>query len=238
MAITRVNTSTINANSTAATAYSVAVGVAVAVGDLIVAICAGTGTHATNGMAVTATNNGSLTTLLEVVQGSSSTHWSQSFYKLATASMLSTDTLTFTPYVSSAVNTIVADIFRGTAGTINRAAVGSTNATSATPPTPALATAPTAGSLVLTMGSWSSGTGTPPTTPAYTAGSINTTSQSAAIGYILSADGSTTYGGNWAITSNTSAMQTVAFDAAAASTFLSAGPIIVNSRAVQRATNW
>lgn len=214
MAVTRVNSSAIKGTSTAATAISTTVGVAVAVGDLLVAVADGTGTHVTNGMAMSATGNGAFTTLLETDQGGSSSHWMQTFYLRAAVAMAATDTVTFTPYAGSTANAFAVDIFRGAAGTINRAAVGSTNASSATPTAPALATAPTAGSLVLALAGWSTGTGTPPA--AFTAGSSNTTNQSVGIGYVLSADGSSTYGGTWSITTNVSATQTVAFDAAAA----------------------
>jgi hypothetical protein len=75
----------------------------------------------------------------------------------------------------------------------------------------------------------STGTATKPT--AYTAGSNRTTTITSAIGYILSADGSSTYGGTWTWgTTNTSALQTVAFDAASA-----AAPLIRRSKPVLQA---
>lgn len=210
MAVTRVNSSSISGTSTAATAYTAAVGVAVAIGDLIVVNANSNGTHVTNGMACSDSKNGAYTTLLETDQGGASTRWQQTFWKVATVAMVTTDTISLTPYASNTASAFSVDIFRGTGGTISHAAVGTPGASGTTAANPALAAAPAAGDLVLTLATASSGTLTQPA--AFTKGSFGTTNVATANAYVLSADGSSTYGGTWTLgTTNTSAEQTVAF---------------------------
>lgn len=211
MAITRVNGSAITGSGTTATAYTATLP-AVLAGDLIVVTANCNGTHVTNGMSCSETSTSTaLTTIHETDQGGSSSRWLQTFYLYVTNDIAS-GTIRLTPYASNTASSMSIDIFRGTSGVISRAVQGNSAALGTTASTPALATAPPAGDLVLSLVSVSSGTATKPT--AYTAGSTIATNVRTANAYVLSADGTSTYGGTWTWgSSNTSALQTVSFSA-------------------------
>jgi hypothetical protein len=211
VAITRVNGSAITGSGTTASAYTAAVG-AVLAGDLIIVTANCNGTHATNGMSCSETSTSTaLTTISETDQGGSSTRWLQTFYLYVTNDIASA-TISLTPYAANTASSMSVDVFRGTGGNISRAVQIVSGVLGTTANNPALATAPPAGDLVLSLVSVSTGTATQPA--AYTAGSTIATNVRTANAYVLSADGVSTYGGNWTWgTSNTSALQTVSFAA-------------------------
>jgi hypothetical protein len=212
--VTRITTGNPGGAGTTAAAYTGAVGVAVAVGDLIVVYANSNGTHVTNGMACSDAKNGAYTTGLEQQGGSSSSRWSQSFYKFATVALLATDNITVTPYAANTSSSFAVEVFRGLAGTVNRAFVGAANASALTAAAPALASAPTVGSLVVSMASTGSSTHT--IASPFTLGSTGRT-PTTSIGYVLAANGTSTYGVTWtAAAANTWSTETVAFDPAVA----------------------
>lgn len=212
---TRVNTSAINAFTSGATNFTTTFGDDVSVGDLIVVTIGGNGTHSSNGYAVADDINGTYTDITDVQFGSGVSKYNQMSYMVATAPTASTTTITFTPVASASQTTAVVDVFRGYSGTISRTAVTSSNAAGTSPSQAALASAPTAGDLVVAGIETNGGAFTNPPTN-YTTGSTRTGGQpNAAQAYVLSANGSSTYGGNWTISaSNASATIGVAFAAA------------------------
>ena len=238
VAITRVNSASINASGTTAAAYSTTLGVAAAAGDLIIVNASGNGTHVANGMSVQdSVNLTNFTTITEVQGGGASSHWAQAFYYVTPQALASGTTITLTPYALNTLSSFDVDIFRGTSGAISRAVTLTSGVAGTTAVTPALATAPVAGDLVLSMIEVSTGTATPPA--AYTKGSFTVTTASSCIGYVLAADGASTYSGTWTWgTSNTSDLQTVAFGAAAGGpvTLAASGTIPVVATAIGDAT--
>ena len=124
MTNTHVNAGvSIGNNSSAATAYTVAVpsGTGIAAGDLIVGWGDGnfTGTRVSKGMKLKdSVNNTNYTTVDEVEQGGSSSHWAQMFYFQTTKAIPDGSTFTFTPSAGSTANGFVVDIYRGTTGAI------------------------------------------------------------------------------------------------------------------------
>ena len=218
MTVTRVNSASIGAFSAAATAYTAAVpvGTGIAAGDLIVVVAAGnfTGTRVSDGMSIYDSVNGAgkpYNTIGETQQGGSSSHWMQTFYYVTPVNIADGSTFTFTPASGSTANSFSVDIYRGSTGSIVVSMVGQSNAANTSLAAPALASVPPAGSLVLTFCASSGGlltTGSP-----FTAGSnVNNSGQSTGIGYVLSANGSSSYGSAWTDSSTqTSATQTVAF---------------------------
>jgi hypothetical protein len=213
VAVTRVNSSSINASGTTATAFSTTFGVAVLAGDLIVVTGTCNGTHATNGMSVKdAVNNVNFTTIKEQQGSAASSRWLQSFYFFTPVDIASGTNITFTPYAANTQASFSVDVFRGCQGPgiISRAVVGATPASGTTSATGALASNVPAGDLVITGCFAASGTltaGSP-----FTTGSTTTTTTSSANGYVLSASGSSTYASTWALgTSNTNANYVVSF---------------------------
>jgi len=213
--ITHVNSASISGSGTTSATATIPGGTGILAGDLII-VCAGSQTgHVTNGISVQDAVNGvPYTTILETDLGGASSRWLQTFSFLTPVNIADGTVLTCTGY-GTAVNTeFSVDIFRGATGAISQAAVGSSNATSTSSPAPALGAAPKVHDLVLTFCEAGSGTLTPGA--AFTKGSSGTAGASTAIGYLLSADGVSTYASTWTLgTSNTSAAQTVAFSAPA-----------------------
>lgn len=211
MAITRVTTSSISATSSNASAYTVAIPHALLVGDLVIVTANSNGTHATNGISCVAQwDLTTLTTIAEAQQGNASVRWMQCFYTQVLVGVgPGAGLIEVTPYVGCTATTFVVDVFRGTLG-LSTTQVTFSGPTGLTANTPALATAPTAGDLVLSLTSVSSGTATPPSP--YLLGSQRTTGPTTSNAYVLAADGVSTYGGTWTWgTSNSSALLTVAF---------------------------
>lgn len=224
MSLTHVNTVSLSANSTAATAYSITIpaGQGILAGDLIVVCADGTGTHASNGMAVQDNINATpYTTIRETQQGGASTHWLQTFYYATPLNFANdgTDLITFTPYASSTLNSFSVDVFRSTSQAISQAVVFSSVTSGTSFAASALGSAPATGDLVLTFCGATTGTltqGSP-----FTLGSSANTNQSTAIGYVLGADGSTTYASTWTDgATSTAATQTVAFGSAGSNFYL------------------
>lgn len=234
MAVTRVNTATITASSSTASAYTTAVGVATAVGDLVVVTMTCNGTHAANGMVFSDAVNGTYTVLKEQDGSGSSSRWLQTFYKFTTGAMTTGTLLSATPYAASTASAFVVDIFRGTTGAISEPVVGASPAAGTTFAAPALAAAPPAGDLVLSLVFAAAGTLTKPA--AFTQGSSTTTTTSAANGYVLSADGASTYGGTWSLSaSNSNAAETVSFAQASGAAASRPHPPVLVRQAVNRA---
>lgn len=226
MAITRVNTSSISASNNNASAYTVVIPQGLLAGDLVIVTANSNGTHVTEGIScVEQWNATTLTTITEVQQGNASVRWQQCFYMLTPFDIdPGFATIEVTPYASCTATTFVVDVFRGTLD-----GVGGSNfsgPTGLTANTPALATAPAAGDLVLSLTSVSSGTATQPSP--YLMGSQRTTGPTTSNAYILAADGVSTYGGTWTWgTSNSSALSTVVF---AADPNAAAPPDVVGKR--------
>jgi hypothetical protein len=214
--ITRVNSASISggASATSCTA-TIPGGTGIQAGDLII-VCAGSQTgHTTNGISaqdnVNATN---YTTILETELGSSSTRWMQTFAFVTPLAIADGSTITVTGYATATNTECSVDIFRGVTGTISRTVVSASQPLGTSCAISALASAPPAGDLVLTFCEAGSGTLTP--SAAFTKGSSGTTGASTAIGFVLSADGSSTYASTWTLgTQNTSAGQTVSFSSGA-----------------------
>lgn len=212
--VTRVNTASINGGSATATATAtIPGGTGIKAGDLIY-VSAGSQTgHVTNGISVSDAVNGvNYTTILETDLGGASSRWLQSFYFVTPVDIPDGTVLTCNGYSGAANTEFSVDIFRGLTGVISRAAVGSSNASGTSSAAPALATAPVTGDLVLTCEEAGSGTLTPGSP--FTVGSSGTTGASIANAFVLGADGVSTFGSTWTLgTANTSAAQTVAFQA-------------------------
>jgi len=212
-AVTRVNTSSISTASTGAGSYGVAIGVACNVGDLIVATMTSDGTHVTNGMAVLETTNfQTFTTIAETQMGDASSRWIQTFFLVNATPLSGTEIIEADQYASATNTSLAVDVFRGTTGLISKAVTMASVAASVAAYTPALGSAPDAGDLVLTLVGTASSTGTKIQPPAYLLGSRQTAITYTGHGYVLSADGSSTYQGSWTwSTTGPSALQTVAF---------------------------
>ncbi len=210
----RVNSVSIGATSTSAAAYSATIpaGTGIIAGDLIIVCGTSDGTHASNGMSVLDNvNNVSFTTIKDQQQGSSSTHWQQTFYYVAAANVPDGSLITFTPYAAATTTTFSVDIFRYALGTIVQAVVGQTNVAANAQTSPALGAAPPVGSLVFSFDTTIGGAITLTQDPTFTAGSITIAAGSAAgIAYAV-ADGVGTFASTWTDSSSqTSATQTVA----------------------------
>jgi len=240
VAITRVNSASITNTTSGTTSCTATIpsGTGIAAGDLII-VAAGSQTgHTANGISaqdsVNATN---YTTIAETELGSLSTRWMQTFAFVTPGAIADGSTITVTGYATAANTECSVDIFRGATAAISRAAVSVSQPSGTSTPVPALGSAPPAGDLVLTFCMAGSGTLTPPSP--FTKGSSGTTGASTAIGYVLSADGSSTYAATWTLgTANTSAGQTVSFAAAAAAAGATPAPLVVPQAAVMQAANW
>ena len=214
MAITHVNSASIAGNGTTSATATIPGGTGILAGDLIIVNAGSQTGHTTNGISVQdAVNATPYTTILETELGSASTRWQQTFAFLTPVNIADGTVLTCTGYGTATNTEFSVDIFRGATATISRAAVGASNVSGTTSAAPALASAPPANDLVLTFCMAGSGTLTP--AAPFTKGSSGTTGAATAIGYVLAADGSSTYGSTWTLgTANTSAAQTVSFAAA------------------------
>ena len=214
MTITRVNSASISGNGTTSATATIPGGTGILAGDLIIVNAGSQTGHTTNGISVQdAVNATPYTTILETELGSASTRWQQTFAFLTPVNIADGTVLTCTGYGTATNTEFSVDIFRGATATISRAAVGASNVSGTTSAAPALASAPPANDLVLTFCMAGSGTLTP--AAPFTKGSSGTTGAATAIGYVLAADGSSTYGSTWTLgTANTSAAQTVSFAAA------------------------
>ena len=214
MTITRVNSASIAGNGTTSATATIPGGTGILAGDLIIVNAGSQTGHTTNGISVQdAVNATPYTTILETELGSASTRWQQTFAFLTPVNIADGTVLTCTGYGTATNTEFSVDIFRGATATISRAAVGASNVSGTSSAAPALASAPPANDLVLTFCMAGSGTLTP--AAPFTKGSSGTTGAATAIGYVLAADGSSTYGSTWTLgTTNTSAAQTVSFAAA------------------------
>jgi hypothetical protein len=215
VSVTRVNSSSISASGTTASAFGVALGVACNVGDVIVVTADCNGTHAANGMSVQETTNAqNFTTISETQQGGASSRWVQTFMLKTTVALTGAETIQLTPYAANTQATFVVDVYRGLSGLISRAAQITSGAAGLTATNPALLSAPPVGDLVLSLTGVSSGTATKPT--AYALASQTTVGPTTSNAHVLSADGTSTYGGTWTWgTSNSSALQTLALQSTA-----------------------
>jgi hypothetical protein len=187
--------------------------VAVAAGDLIIVGAYSNGTHAANGMSVKdSVNNVNYTTILEVDNGGASSRWFQCFVYKTPNPMSSSDTFTFTPYALSAANGFAVDIFRGVTASQEAVASSLSGSSAASAAIPALNRAPVKNSLVvsfLNVGSASTGLSAGAT---FTLGSTDTINPTLAIGYVLNADGASSYAQTWTwTTAGTNAGLTAAF---------------------------
>lgn len=234
---TRVNSASVSggASATSCTA-AIPAGTGIAAGDLII-VAAGSQTgHTANGISVSdAVNGTNYTTILETELGSASSRWMQSFAFLTPLAIADGTVVTCTGYATAANTEFSLDVFRGVTAAISRAAAGNSNISGTTSAAPALGSAPPAGDLVLTFCEAGSGTLTPASP--FTKGSSGTTGASTAIGFVLSADGASTYGSTWTLgTANTSAAQTVSFAAIAAA--LAPLPVVAPGLAAIQASTW
>lgn len=215
MSVTRVNGSSISASGVTASPFGTTLGVACLAGDVIVVTADCNGTHAANGMSVQETTNGqTFTTISETQQGGASSRWEQTFLLKTTVDLTGSETIQLTPYASNTSASFVVDIYRGLTGLISRAVQITSGAAGLSAANPALLSAPPAGDLVLSLTGVSSGTATKPA--AYTLGSQTTAGPTTSNAHVLSADGTSTYGGTWTWgTSNSSALQTLALQSTA-----------------------
>jgi hypothetical protein len=212
----RVNKVSIGANSGAAAAYTATIpaGTGILAGDLIIVCANSNGTHAANGMACQDSVNAvPFTTIREQDLSGSSSRWLQTFAYKTPADIPDGATISFTPYALANASSFTVDIFRGFDATISRAATGVSPAAGTTCAAPALASPPPANDLVLSFTSFATSTGGYPTVAApFTRGSVQTTTPSTATGYVLAADGTSTYGVTWTSdTSQSTAGITVSF---------------------------
>jgi hypothetical protein len=218
VAITRVNSASISGSGTTSAVATIPGGTGILAGDLIVVAANCNGTHVSNGMSVKDSVNGTnFTTIREQDLSAASSRWLQAFSFVTPVNIADGSTITLTAYAASAAAALAVDVFRGVTGTISNAATGTSPAAGATSLGPALGAAPAAGNLVLSFNSFAANTATLTVASPFTRGSAKLASTpSAAIGYVLSADGSSTYAVTWTNDSSQSnADVTVAFTAAA-----------------------
>lgn len=213
MAVTRINSTSLTGGSTSASAYTIAVG-NLLVGDLVVVNVNSNGTHATNGIGIDDPAVLFFTNLLsERQQNAGGTRWQQTAYLYINFDW--NFSVQITPYAGNTQSSASVDAFRGTTGLVSRAVQVVGGGLTASASTPALLSAPPAGDLVMSMVTVSPGSTATNQPSPYLLGSGTTTNVVTQNGYVLSADGTSTYGGSWNWgTSNTSALQTVSFAAA------------------------
>lgn len=214
MGATRVNSASISGSGTTTATATIPGGTGILAGDLIIVSANCNGTHATNGMSVQdSVNATAYTTIKEQDLSGASTRWLQTFFFVTPVNIADGSTITLTAYAASAAASLAVDIFRGASGTISNAAVGVSPAAGTTCAAPALGAAPAAGNLVLSFCSFSSDVVAMTVASPFTSGSQkNGTTPAVATGFVLAADGSSTYGVTWTNDSSQSnAAVTVAF---------------------------
>jgi len=211
--ITRVNTASVTGNNTGSPAViTIPAGTGIAAGDLIVVATNSVGVASPAVTVQDSVNAVNYTQLRQDQASSSANRYGTSFYYLTPQAIPDGSTITVTSAGATQAGG-AADVFRGCSGVIDQAATGQANAaTSTSCAAPALGGNATAGALVVTLACANS------TVSSFTAGSPFTTGSHdtaccAALGYALSASGSSAYASTWTIGSSTSSGQTVSFAA-------------------------